>query len=267
MWMPTLSSRRTTFERIKQPFADPKVAVAAGIVQVWNPRGVIQRGREIEYLVVQHLYRPLQNMWSSPTVCPGCACAFRREPLAAAGGFPDGTIAEDMDYTWRAMLAGYKAVYVGGAECYVNDPRTPRQLKTQLWRWMSGYFQCARLHWKEILHHKKVLVLLVSATVWDILSLPIMLAAPFVLAEVDRAPLVKLLVVAWLSSEILITMPLAMIGAMRRGLNPLWALVNWPFLWFNRAFACYYSTKAMITELILVPLGWSKSMAEFHKGH
>ena len=87
------------------------------------------------------------------------------------------------------------------------------------------------------------------------------------LAEVDRAPLVKLLVVAWLWSEILITMPLAMIGAMRRGLNPLWALVNWPFLWFNRAFACYYSTKAMITELILVPLGWSKSMAEFHKGH
>src|ERR1039458_9424342 len=89
-------------ERIKAPFLDPAVAVAAGIVQVWTPRGVIQRGREIEYLLGQHLYRPIQNMWASPTVCPGAACAYRRDLLASKGGFPDDTIAEDMDYTWQA---------------------------------------------------------------------------------------------------------------------------------------------------------------------
>ena len=83
-------------ERIKAPFADPKVAVAAGIVLTWNPHGVFQRARSIEYLFGQHLYRPLQAAWGSITVCPGCACVYRREPFVEAGGFPEGGIAEDM---------------------------------------------------------------------------------------------------------------------------------------------------------------------------
>jgi N-acetylglucosaminyltransferase len=254
-------------ERIKVPFLDPEVAVAAGIVQVWNPRGVIQRGREIEYLLGQHLYRPIQNMWASPTVCPGAACAYRRSLLAAGGGFPDDTIAEDMDYTWQTMIAGYRAVYVAGAECYVIDPQTPGQLSIQLWRWMSGYFQCVRLHWKEILRHKRVLVLLVLASVWDICSLPLWLAAPFVAASVLGAALVKTVLFAWLSTDVLITLPVVLTGAIRRGVSPLWALASLPCLWVNRAFNFWYSGKAMICELVLVPLGLKSSLAVFKKGH
>ncbi|HUK68516.1 MAG TPA: glycosyltransferase family 2 protein [Streptosporangiaceae bacterium] len=254
-------------ERIKAPFADPKVAVAAGMVQVWNPHGFVQRSRQIEYLMGQHFFRATQNQWSSPTVCPGCACAFRQEALDVSGGLPDGTIAEDMDFTWRAMIKGYRAVYVADAECYVVDPHTPRQLKTQLWRWMSGYFQCVRLHWKEIIRAKRLLALLVIATIWDIFTLPILLASPFALWALFGISLLKSLLVAWLGTDLVVTLPVVMYGGVRRGWNPLWMLINGPLIWVNKPFVFWYAAKAALTELVLVPLGWKKSLATFLKGH
>ena len=259
-------------ERIKAPFADPKVAVAGPIVQVWNPKGIFQRSREIEYLLGQHLYRPIQNFWASPTVCPGCACVFRRDLLAEAGGFPDDTIAEDMDYTWQAMIAGYRAVYVAAAECYVIDPMTSAQLRTQLWRWLSGYFQCVRIHWKEIIRRKKVLALIVAASILDVFMLPIMLAAPFAMAATGLMAgsdlrLAGDVAAAWFSTDLLVTVPVVLTAAVRRGVSPLWALVNIPLIWCNRAFNFWFSAKAMLWELLLVPLGLKKSLGDFHKGH
>jgi cellulose synthase/poly-beta-1,6-N-acetylglucosamine synthase-like glycosyltransferase len=253
-------------ERIKAPFADPSVAVASGVILTWNPKGVFQRGRQTEYLLGQHLYRPVQNAWSSPTVCPGAACAFRREPLAALGGFPDGTIAEDMDYTWRAMLAGYRAVHVGGAECYVTDPSTPAQMRVQLWRWMSGYFQCLRTHWGQVIRRKPVLALLMLTGIWDVLFIPMWLATLLTLhgsggAFADRALFLLF------GIDLAVSLPVVLAAAVRRKFNPLWALASFPCIWVNRAFNTYYFTKAMIWELVLVPCGWKSGLSFFEKGH
>lgn len=255
----------TYIERVKAQFADPKVAVAAGIVGVWNPKGAFQRGRQIEYLVNQHLFRPIQNFWASPTVCSGAACMYRREPLAANGGFPDDTVGEDMDYTWRAMLNGYKAVYVADAECYAVDPKTSAQLRTQLWRWMSGYAQCVRLHWREVLRRKKVLALVILASMLDMCIVPLWLAGPFIAA--GHVSLLKTLVVALLGTDLLITLPVAVAAAFRRSFNPLWVLASIPFIWIHRVFGVYYFIKAMIWELVLVPCEWKTSLAVFKKGH
>jgi N-acetylglucosaminyltransferase len=254
-------------KRIKCAFADPQVAVAAGIVQVWNPKGVLQRGRQVEYLLGQHLYRPIQNFWSSPTVCPGAACAYRRAPLAAAGGFPDDTVAEDMAYTWQMMLTGYKAVYVAGAECYVIDPRTPQELGTQLWRWMSGYFQCVRLNWREVTRRKKVLALLILASMWDIVSLPLWLVSPLVLAGSHGRSFLEVMLIALFGTDLAVTVPVVAVAAVRRGINPLRALANVPLIWVMRAFNFWYSGKAMLYELVLVPCQWKASLSVFKKGH
>ena len=256
-------------ERIKAPFADPKVAVAAGIVLTRNPRGIFQRSRSIEYLFGQHLFRPIQNAWASMTVAPGCACVYRRDVFAAAGGFPDGTIAEDMDYTWHAMIAGNKAVYVAGAECYVVDPRNAAQLKAQLWRWLAGYFQCVRVYWKDIIRRKHILSLLVVVSLWDIFSLPILIAAPFVFAPGSESAesMAVYIALAWLGSDLLITLPVVLYGAHRRRISLWWAIVNFPLIWVNRPFNLYFATKAMVWELFLVPLGWKQSLGYWVKGH
>ena len=256
-------------ERVKIPFADPEVAVAAGIVLTWNPRGLFQRSRSIEYLFGQHLYRPIQNAWGSITVCPGCACVYRREPFVKAGGFPEGTIAEDMAYTLSVMVGGFKTVYVQDAECYVVDPRNARQLKAQLWRWLDGYYQCIRVFGKDILRRKRILALLLIASIWDIFSLPILAVSPFVFepSGVGAEKIIEYIAIAWLSSDIFITLPVVLYGAHKRAISLWWALVNFPLIWINRTFNLYYATKALIWEMFLVPLGWAQSLGHWEKGH
>ena len=58
-----------------------------------------------------------------------------------------------------------------------------------------------------------------------------------------------------------------MYGGVRRGFSPLWLLVNGPLLWVNKGFVFWYAAKACIWELVLVPLGWKTSLADFNKGH
>jgi N-acetylglucosaminyltransferase len=253
-------------ERVKAAFADPAVAVAAGSVGVWNPKGILQRGRQAEYLLSFHLFRPIQNAWSSPLVCSGAACAYDREPLAAAGGFPDDTVGEDMDYTWRMMLAGRKAVYVAGGECYAIDPKTTAQLRTQLWRWMSGYFQCLRLHWRELIRHKKLLAVLAALAVMDMVSLPLWLVAPFAVAGSGRA-ITETVLVSLVGTDALVSLPVVLVGAARRKISIWWALASFPCIWVMRAFNTYYFAKAMIWELALVPCEWKTSLSVFKKGH
>jgi N-acetylglucosaminyltransferase len=258
-------------ERMKEAFADPKVAIAAGNVQVLNvyaprhPHTVIERGREIEYLYGFHFFRAIQNLAGAPQVCSGCVSMFRREALVEVGGFPDGTVAEDMSATFEMMIAGYRAVYVAGAECFVIDPKTPGQLRTQLWRWMSGYFQNVRTHWKEIIRHKKMLALWIGLGVFDVLSVPLVCA--LLVAAVAVGSNAWVLLALWLSIDLLVMLPVVTYAAIRRGYNPLRVIAQIPLVYVNRAYNAYYATKAMIVELILVPLGLAHSLDTFHKGH
>ena len=256
-------------ERIKVPFLDPKVAIAAGIVLTHQPKGIFQRSRSIEYLFGQHLYRPLQAAWGSITVCPGCACVYRREPFVKAGGFPEGTIAEDMAYTLSVMVAGWKTAYVAEAECYVVDPRNAAQLKAQLWRWLAGYYNSIRIYWKPLVKTRRILALLLLASMWDVFALPLLIAAPFLFepSGVGAEKITEYVAVAWLSSDLLITLPTVLYGARKRKISVWWALVNFPLIWVNRPFNLYYSAKALIWELVLVPLGLKKSLGVWIKGH
>lgn len=256
-------------ELVKVPFADPKVAIAAGIVMTWNPKGAFQRSRSIEYLFGQHLYRPIQNSWSSITVCPGCACVYRTEPFVKAGGFPNGTIAEDMGYTLSAVIAGWKTSYVPAAECYVVDPKNAQQLKAQLWRWLTGYYQCIRIYGKRLIKANRILALLILASMWDVFSLPLLMVAPFILepSSVSTMTIVRYIAVAWFSTDLLITLPVVLYGARKRKISMWWVLANFPLIWVNRPFNLYYSTKALVWELFLVPLGWKKSLGTWIKGH
>jgi N-acetylglucosaminyltransferase len=256
-------------ERIKVPFADPKVAIAAGIVLTHQPKGIYQRSRSIEYLFGQHLYRPLQAAWGSITVCPGCACAYRREQFVKAGGFPEGTIAEDMAYTLSCMVAGWKTAYVPGAECYVVDPRNAQQLRAQVWRWLAGYFSCIRIYGRDIIRRKPVLALLLLASMWDVFALPILIAAPFLFepSGVGAESIAEYVAVAWLGSDLLITLPTVLYGAHKRRISMWWALANFPLIWVTRSFNLVYSVKALVWELFLVPLGCTQSLSVWRKGH
>jgi cellulose synthase/poly-beta-1,6-N-acetylglucosamine synthase-like glycosyltransferase len=253
-------------ELIVKPFKDPNVVIAAGNVQTKVTRTPTERGRSIEYLVGFHWERPIQNAANSPTVCSGCCSAFRRQDLVDFGGFPERTIVEDMDYTWSQQIAGRKAVYVAGATAWAADPVTIRYLRKQVWRWASGAAQNIRIHFRELLRHKPMLAFWVILRLIDASVLtPLWWLTPFFLIFMfdDSFPHAMLI---WLGLDMLTMAPILLYASARRRLNPLRVLGNIPFAYLNKTINTWYVWKALIVELILVPLGKSEGLVIYEKG-
>jgi glycosyltransferase involved in cell wall biosynthesis len=252
-------------ERIKRPFEDLAVVIAAGNVQTKVTRTVTERGRSIEYLYGFHFYRPIQNRAGAPVVCSGCCSAFRREVLAASGGFPERTMVEDFDWTATQQIAGNKAVYVAAAEAWAADPETIRHLRKQMNRWMSGFFQNMRIHFWPAWRHKPVLAFWYSIAIAEILMLPLWWGGPLLWVYIWHDPFVRTFE-WWLVLQLAVNIPVLMYAAVRRRVNPLSVLVNFPLVYVNGAVNSFYAWKGMIVELVLVPLGISRGLTVYEKG-
>lgn len=252
-------------ERIKRPFEDPRVVIASGNVQTKVTRTVTERGRSIEYLYGFHFYRPIQNRAGAPVVCSGCCSAFRRDVLVASGGFPERTIVEDFDWTATQQIAGNKAVYVAAAEAWAADPETIRYLRKQMNRWMSGFFQNMRIHFWPAWRHKPVLAIWYSVAIAEILMLPLWWGGPLLWVYVWHDPFVRTFE-WWLALQLAVNIPVLMYAAVRRRVNPLSVLVNFPLVYVNGAVNSFYAWKGMIVELVLVPLGIAQGLTVYEKG-
>jgi N-acetylglucosaminyltransferase len=256
---------RDYIEKIKPAFEDPRVAVAAGNVQTRFTRTIWERGRSIEYLFGFHWHRPIQHAANSPVVCSGCCSAFRREPLVAFGGFPERTIVEDMDFTWSMQLAGHRAVYVADAVAWAADPETLTYLRKQVWRWMAGFFQNVRLHFGHLTTRKPLLAVWILLALLEIVTAPLWWATPLVLTLGMHRSLGRTLA-TWLGSELLFTVPPLIYASHRRGLPMLRVLGNMPFAYLTKTVNVYYAWKALVVELVLVPLHLSQGLTVYEKG-
>jgi cellulose synthase/poly-beta-1,6-N-acetylglucosamine synthase-like glycosyltransferase len=252
-------------ELILQPFENPNVAIAAGCVMTRFEDRPTERGRSIEYLFGFHFQRPIQNAANSPVVCSGCCSAFRTDELRAFGGFPERTIVEDMDYTWSKQEEGRRAVYVGDAVAWAADPSTMPYLRKQVWRWMSGFFQNVRIHTARLARHKPVLLLWILIAIWDIVSAPLWYAMPFLAIFVFHAGVVWTLT-WWLGMEILLLTPPLVYAAHRRRIPYRRVFRNLPYLYVNKVVNTYYAWKALVVELILVPLRLTRGLVVYEKG-
>ncbi|MFC8915880.1 glycosyltransferase [Streptomyces sp. NPDC047821] len=252
-------------ELVKEPFHNEDVAVAAGCVQTRFDETATERGRCIEYLFGFHFQRPIQNAANSPVVCSGCCSAFRTDELRRFGGFPERTIVEDMDYTWSKQVEGRRAVYVGDAVAWAADPSDITYLRKQVWRWMAGFFQNVRLHSKEMALHKPLLMLWVLIACWDIVTAPLWYVMPFFLIFVLHQD-VGTTLMWWLGFE-MVLMWLPLIYAIRRRhLSWLRILCNFPFVYMNKMVNVFYAWKALLVELIGVPLGLTRGLVTYEKG-
>ncbi|MEV0619037.1 glycosyltransferase family 2 protein [Nonomuraea sp. NPDC050404] len=250
-------------ERLKPAFADPSVNVAAGNVQTRFTRTPWERGRSTEYLFGFHWHRPIQQLANSPMVCSGCCSMFRREPLTKFGGFPERTIVEDMDFTWSQQLEGHRAVYVSDAVAWAADPETLTYLRKQVWRWMAGFMQNVRLHLPRLLTRKPMLATWILLALLEILLAPLWWATPLLLAV--NAP-IPLTMAWWVGGELLLTVPALLYAARRRHIPIIQVLFNLPFVYLNKAVNLYYAWKALLVELILVPLRLSRGLVTYEKG-
>lgn len=255
-------------EQIKPAFDDPAVRIASGCVQSRFERTWAERGRSVEYLYGFHWNRPIENMANSPVVCSGCCSVFRRQPLVDFGGFPERTIVEDMDYTWSIQMAGHKAVYVGTAVAWAADPEDLTYLRKQAWRWAAGYFQNVRIHFLRMLFKKPMLAFWVSLKLWETIAVPLWLILPLVVPGLgfSVAQALGWWALWWFGSScVLIGVPL-IYAAKRRKLPLGRVLRNLPYCFLTKLVDFCYQWKALVVELILVPLRLSKGMVVYEKG-
>ncbi|GAA2841540.1 hypothetical protein GCM10020220_033120 [Nonomuraea rubra] len=70
----------------------------------------------------------------------------------------------------------------------------------------------------------------------------------------------------WAGAELFLTIPALLYAARRRRLPITQVLLNLPFVYLNKAVNLYYAWKALLVELILVPLRLSRGLVIYEKG-
>jgi len=76
----------------------------------------------------------------------GTAGVWRRAALLDAGGWCDDTLTEDLDVSYRAFLAGWRAAYAGDVVAPAELPVSYSAYRRQQHRWARGSFECAVKH-------------------------------------------------------------------------------------------------------------------------
>jgi cellulose synthase/poly-beta-1,6-N-acetylglucosamine synthase-like glycosyltransferase/peptidoglycan/xylan/chitin deacetylase (PgdA/CDA1 family) len=135
-----------TLGRLVQPFADPEIAAVSGNTKVGNRRGLLGRWQHIEYVIGFNLDRRMYEVLQCTPTVPGAAGAFRREDLAAIGGVPGNTLAEDTDLTLAIGRTGRRVVYAPDARAWTEAPSTLGALWRQRYRWAFGTTQAVWKH-------------------------------------------------------------------------------------------------------------------------
>lgn len=135
-----------TFRQLVAPLADAKVGAVAGHPRVGNPRTLIARCQDIEYLMAFNLDRRALSLWNAVTVIPGAVSAFRRQTIVEAGGFRRDTLAEDADLTLSIHEAGWRMECAPRAVALTEAPETARALVKQRFRWALGTMQSVWKH-------------------------------------------------------------------------------------------------------------------------
>lgn len=94
----------------------------------------------------------------------GTAGVWRRAALVSAGGWRDDTLTEDLDLSYRAFLAGWRAGFVSDVEAPAELPVTFAAFRRQQHRWARGSLECAVKHIPTIWRSDASIKQKVSAT-------------------------------------------------------------------------------------------------------
>lgn len=121
-------------------FADENVAGVIASIKPLEARTVVQQLQKVEYMIGM-LYRKLMSRINTLYVTPGALSLYRREPVAASGGFDEDNLTEDLEIALRLRSQGYDLAMSLTAVSRTEMPATFRDLFRQRMRWYRGLVQ------------------------------------------------------------------------------------------------------------------------------
>jgi biofilm PGA synthesis N-glycosyltransferase PgaC len=124
----------------------PLVAAVAGAPHVTNRNGLICALQVLEAASIIGLIRRTQALTGRVGTVAGVLGLFRRDRVLAVGGYDPRMATEDIDLTWRLLLAGWHTAYEPAALVGMQVPSTLRALWAQRKRWARGQGEVLHVH-------------------------------------------------------------------------------------------------------------------------
>ena len=222
----------------------PLNAAVGGAPHVTNRGSLLTTMQVLEAVSIIGLIRRTQAVAGRVGVVAGVLGLFRRDAVLGVGGYRSQMATEDIDLTWRLLLAGWHTSYEPEALVGMQAPSTLRSLWAQRRRWARGGAEVLRDPWREVMRwrHRRLwplamenagslgwIVLFTVATVATVIGI---IAAPDVDVPLGRLALVWGVAVAvvatvQLAFALQIDFPYDRLAVFAFLLGPLYPLAYW----------------------------------------
>jgi biofilm PGA synthesis N-glycosyltransferase PgaC len=123
----------------------------AGAPHVTNRTSLLAALQVMEASSIIGLIRRTQALAGRVGVVAGVLGLFRRDAVLAVGGSDSRMATEDIDLTWRLLLAGWQTTYEPRALVGMQVPATPKALWAQRKRWARGQGEVLNVHRAEVM--------------------------------------------------------------------------------------------------------------------
>jgi biofilm PGA synthesis N-glycosyltransferase PgaC len=128
----------------------PMLAAVAGAPHVTNRTGVLCAMQVLEAAAIIGLIRRTQALTGRVGTVAGVLGLFRRDRVLAVGGYDGSMATEDIDLSWRLLLAGWHTAYEPHALVGMQVPASIGALWAQRKRWARGQGEVLHRHLHEV---------------------------------------------------------------------------------------------------------------------
>lgn len=204
--------------------ASEAIAAVAGAPHVTNRGRILLAMQVLEGAAIIGLIRRTQSLTGRVGVVAGVLGLFRRDRLLAVGGYDPRMATEDIDLTWRLLLAGWETVYEPRALVGMEAPATIGALWAQRKRWARGQGEVLRVHAGESIrwrNHRMWLLLFESlASLLWVVALAATLVIALTAVAVDDSELFGFAIAWGIAIAVVATIQLIVALALQHDYDP-----------------------------------------------
>lgn len=122
-------------------FNDSNVMCIAPTTAIYNPKGILQRVQQVEYLLGVFLRKAFSSI-NAIHITSGAFSVYRKSFFEKHGDFDEHALTEDMEMALRIQYYGYRIVNDLTAVAYTIAPNKFIPLMKQRRRWYVGLMKC-----------------------------------------------------------------------------------------------------------------------------
>jgi poly-beta-1,6-N-acetyl-D-glucosamine synthase len=123
---------------VSRMMRSPRIAAVAGGPHVTNRKNLLAALQILEAASIIGLIRRTQGLVGRVGVVAGVLGLFRRDLVLEVGGYNGQMATEDIDLSWRLLLAGWETTFEPDALVGMEVPTNLRSLWAQRKRWARG---------------------------------------------------------------------------------------------------------------------------------